>query len=173
MGHSDRMTPEQALALARRKREDERMDSGMTTDLAEADIGIGAYGTPGYMKRRMTAAPGSAIDAANRSAELQGTGDYFRPSPSPTDQGRSAKFAEYRADPAWDSGFQAVLRNRDQYTIDDVQGAGVAAVGFREDALMRRGDSGALVDMGRAEALEFLEREMSKSNDINLAGGMR
>ena len=38
---------------------------------------------------------------------------------------------------------------------------------------MRRGDSGALVDMGRAEALEFLEREMSKSNDINLAGGMR
>tara|TARA_R110001583_G_scaffold25377_4_gene91858 strand:+ start:942 stop:1541 length:600 start_codon:yes stop_codon:yes gene_type:complete len=199
------MTPEQALVLARRKREDERraqqdtglsdwhdpladtrgyegrMPGGMTTDLAEADIGIGAYGTPGYMKRRMTAAPtpedrpapGSAIDAANRSAELQGTGDYFRPSPSPTDQGRSAKFAEYRADPAWDSGFQAVLRNRDQYTIDDVQGAGVAAVGFREDALMRRGDSGALVDMGRAEALEFLEREMSKSNDINLAGGMR
>lgn len=203
MGHSDRMTPEQALVLARRKREDERRAqqdtglsdwhdpladtrgyedrpapgsaNGMTTALAEADIGIGAYGTPGYMKRRMTAAPGSAIDAANRSAELQGTGDYtyFRPSPSPTDRGRSAKFAEYRADPAWDSGFQAVLRNRDQYTVDDVQGAGVAAVGFREDALMRRGDSGALVDMGRAEALEFLEREMSKSNDINLAGGMR
>tara|TARA_R110002074_G_scaffold384387_1_gene565044 strand:+ start:5327 stop:5812 length:486 start_codon:yes stop_codon:yes gene_type:complete len=161
------MTPEQALVLARRKREDERR--------AQQDTGLSDWHDPladtrGYEDRP---APGSAIDAANRSAELQGTGDYFRPSPSPTDQGRSAKFAEYRADPAWDSGFQAVLRNRDQYTIDDVQGAGVAAVGFREDALMRRGDSGALVDMGRAEALEFLEREMSKSNDINLAGGMR
>lgn len=208
MGHSDRMTPEQALVLARRKREDERR--------AQQDTGLSDWHDPladtrGYEDRP---APGSAIDAANkykeyelasqlgfaldlsdfeglsdpsykerttrqalraanRSAGLQGTGGYFRPSPSPTDRGRSAKFAEYRADPAWDSGFQAVLRNRDQYTIDDVQGAGVAAVGFREDALMRRGDSGALVDMGRAEALEFLEREMSKSNDINLAGGMR
>ena len=65
------------------------------------------------------------------------------------------------------------MKNRDQYTMDDLSGSGVSAVGVREDALMRRGDSSALVDMGRAEALEFLERELSKVADRNLAGGMR
>lgn len=172
MGHNDRMTPDQALALARQAQDQRR---------AQQDTGLSDWHAPRepapvWDRDRTFKAfdPGlDAIDAANRSAELQGTGGHFRPFPERKDPARSAKFAEYRSDPAWESGFQAVLKNRDQYTMDDLSGSGVSAVGVREDALMRRGDSSALVDMGRAEALEFLERELSKVADRNLAGGMR
>jgi hypothetical protein len=217
MGHNDRMTPDQALALARQAQDQRRaqQDTGLSDWHAPREAGLAggmagaAGGVPqmGYEDTMRSTYPqwskenelasqlGFALDlsdreglidpsykertirqalrAANRSAELQGTGGHFRPFPERKDPARSAKFAEYRSDPAWESGFQAVLKNRDQYTMDDLSGSGVSAVGVREDALMRRGDSSALVDMGRAEALEFLERELSKVADRNLAGGMR
>ena len=142
----DRMTPEEALMMAR--------DAERKRDMGDPNVH-------------------ASIRDANRMADLEGSNVHFRPLPSTKDPARSAKFAEYRADPAWEAGFQSVLKNRDQYDLDGLSGAGVRAVGVREDALMFRGKSDSLNEMGRAEALEFLEREAKKTDDRSLIGGMR
>lgn len=87
--------------------------------------------------------------------------------------GRSAVLGEYRADPAWEAGFQSVLMNRDSYSLADLDGSGLRADAARDGVLVSRGDTDSLNDLGRSEALEFLEREAKKVERQSLIEGMQ
>ena len=81
--------------------------------------------------------------------------------------GRSAVLGEYR------SGFQSVLMNRDSYGLSELDGSALRADGAREGVLVSRGDTDSLNDLGRSEALEFLEREAKKFERQSLIEGMQ
>tara|TARA_R110000765_G_scaffold136987_3_gene236412 strand:- start:8481 stop:9074 length:594 start_codon:yes stop_codon:yes gene_type:complete len=87
--------------------------------------------------------------------------------------GRSAVLGEYRSDPAWEAGFQSVLMNRDSYGLSELDGSALRADGAREGVLVSRGDTDSLNDLGRSEALEFLEREAKKIDRQSLIEGMQ
>jgi hypothetical protein len=87
--------------------------------------------------------------------------------------GRSVVLGEYRADPAWEAGFQSVLMNRNSYSLADLDGSGLRADGARDGVLVSRGDTDSLNDLGRSEALEFLEREAKKVERQSLIEGMQ
>lgn len=109
-----------------------------------------------------------AADRDLRAAEPRSTRPIGRPS-----AGRSAVLGEYRADPAWEAGFQSVLMNRDSYSLADLDGSGLRADGARDGVLVSRGDTDSLNDLGRSEALEFLEREAKKVERQSLIEGMQ
>lgn len=97
--------------------------------------------------------------------------------------GRSAVLGEYRADPAWEAGFQSVLMNRDSYSLADLEGSGLRADVARDKALVPVGHPeiygqtssyrDAVGELGRSEALEFLEREAKKVERQSLIEGMQ
>jgi len=163
------------IAALRREKEQHKseMQSGYG-DRTNARMASAGGGDMAALKRSLDSdwdlseAESKALIAEKMMTEPRSTRRIGQPS-----AGRSAVLGEYRSDPAWEAGFQSVLMNRDSYGLSELDGSALRADGAREGVLVSRGDTDSLNDLGRSEALEFLEREAKKIDRQSLIEGMQ